>query len=166
MLTQESQVGSLLVHNNERLEQICRVLSEEKVSANDRLLAVREDIQQLHACETLSLGRQLEEDVDKLFGTARRILGAYRECREVESTDMNAHLETIVASTRDTDPNSIYEALKRMTDILQREVRVEKQGSEIDEIVLRFIEFASRPAVALESHLRADTSRRQNKTAE
>jgi len=154
MLTHDSRVASLLVHNNERLEQICQVLADENVPACDRLLAVKSLIEELHGCETLSFGPRLEEDLDKLFGAARLIVKVYRQCKQIESRELDAHLETVVASTRTTAALEVYAALQKMADILRREVRAEGKGAGSDEIALRFVEFAGRPAVGLESHLR------------
>jgi hypothetical protein len=153
LLTEESRIASLLIHNNERLAEMCKRLSEEAAAPNDRLLGLQGTIEELHQCETLSFTMRLEEDIDRLFGTVRRFMSVYEVCERIEDPEFSALFGSILESRGSTSRQTTFEALGRMREFLRKEVRQERKGSAADEIALRFVEFASRPAVGVESHL-------------
>lgn len=154
-VTEQSRVASLLVHNNERLQEICKLLADKGVPPQTRLLAVRRQTEELHECETLAMSMQLEEGLDTLRGASRLVLLAYRGCKTVSDAEVDRLLEEALGTKETRSEQANYETLKAMTDALRRKVRVEGSGTEVDEVVLRFLEFASRPAVALDLYSRA-----------
>jgi hypothetical protein len=153
LLTEESQIASLLIHNNERLDEICKLLATADKSALDRLLAVEQQVEELHECETITLLR-LEENLDKLYGAARLLLKTYSDCKQVQNSEIDSALSAVVLSDRSTKARDVHDQLHKLMELLRHAVRVERKGSRQDEIALRFLEFAARPVVGLEGYLR------------
>lgn len=160
LLAKKFGLPTLLVHNNERLADICSRLSSGD-GPDVRLRSVESLIEELHECETLSLGPELEEDLDKLVGAAKSFVTVYLESTRSKVSDLDGQLEVVRdASVRDVDKLiEAVDAAEKATDLLRRHVRQDRQGQRNDETMLRFLEFASRPAVALQCHRRKRASK-------
>lgn len=154
-VTEESRIASLLVHNGERLRDICKSLSRPQTAAASRLLSVQRQVEELHECETLSMSFQLEEGYESLMGATRLVLAAYRECKQLSDVEIDRLLSQATSSGSDNSARATYESLTKLTETLRAKVREQRLGSEVDAIALRFLEFACRPAVGLAAHSHA-----------
>lgn len=153
-MTEESRIASLLIHNNERLQEVCKLMKDDRVPPRARLIALRRQIEELHECATLTMSIRLEEDFETLRAATRFILTAYRECKQIADAEIDQLIEEVLSANATTAKQPVYEAMKNLTDVLRTRNRTEGLGSEVDELALRFLEFASRPAVGVEVHLR------------
>lgn len=163
LMTEESQLASLLVHNSERIRDICKALAQEQVSSRDRLMAVRRQIEELHECETLSMNLGVEEGFETLMGTARLVLSAYRDCNRNLDSEIERLLTEAISRFDSDGEQAAHESLTGLTNALRVKVHAEFSQSDVEAVVLRFLEFACRPAVAVEIHLRARRGAKSDK---
>ena len=89
-----------------------------------------------------------------LFGAARLILRAYIQCKAIHNPEIDKCLTDVAESKSTTEAERTHTALRKVADILRTHVYTEGNGSVVDEVVLEFVEFASRPAVGLEAYFR------------
>lgn len=153
ILAKKTGLPTLLVHNNERLADICSRLSASG-SAENRLTSVERIIEELHECETLTMGPELEENLEKLFGATKLMVQTYLEGPRSTISGLDEHLQCVRDAKVNDDDNLLnaIDAAKQATDLLRAYVRKDRNGQQQDETILRFLEFASRPAVALHCH--------------
>jgi hypothetical protein len=159
LLAKKTGLPTLLVHNNERLTDICSRLSGGG-SAENRLASVERIIEELHECETLTMGPELEENLEKLFGATKLMILAYLDGPRSTVSGLDNHLQC-VRDAKVNDPDNLLNAVdaaKHATDLLRAYVRKDRNGQQQDETILRFLEFASRPAVVLQCHRRKRAS--------
>jgi hypothetical protein len=159
LLAKRTGLPTLLIHNDERLSEICiRLTSTDEPER--RLKSVERLIEELHECETLTLGVKLEESLEKLVGAMKLMVQTYEENSLPTVTDLDKNLQTIKDSN-DRNPDDLIkgaEAARKATELLRKFVRQDRMGRQEDEIMLRFLEFASRPAVAVQCHRRKRAS--------
>lgn len=152
ILTEKSQIASLLIHNNERLDSLCKILNGPGKNTSEAILELEDTVEELHICKTLGYLGRLEVDLSKLMGVSRLFLSS---CQALKTKVIDALDQDISKTISLLDEKSYTKAIKLLEDIvksLRRAVRAERTGSKVDEIVLRYLEFASDPSVSLESY--------------
>lgn len=119
-IAEEDRLSSLFVHNQERLERICRQLGQTAVAPEKRILDVQQDVDELHEYWWPSEGQVQSET---LIAAGKLAIQAYLDMKPSLSHEEETQIQEILQhlQARDTTADKKLHLFKRVSPLLRSE---------------------------------------------
>ena len=139
-------LAPLLVHNEERLRDICAVLSKPGDLPDRRIAAVAKAVRELEEFSTDELWPTVPPAA--LVGTGKLLVSTYRAALAPEKVPFDARLEAIEKSSSDLSL-ALLEAFRELEGALQSGINDRSLYGEAHEVLLSFASYAVQPAFSV-----------------
>jgi hypothetical protein len=145
-LAEAARLASSFVHNQERLENLCRVLSDSSLSPQERLNQIQRDVEDLRELPGDVFALQAGVKLKTLLGVAKRLLGTYREL----SPPLTPETKRLLDSAIDAPPDDEHLKLQQLQDLM-RSMGNEPMGDDWLArsnrlLITTFLQYAADPA--------------------
>ena len=153
VVAKETKLHSLFVHNQERLESICRQLNQENVDPAQRIRQVAQDILDLH---DYWLESKNVTQIETVLGAGKLLITVYLETKPQVPSEITSALEAILQqdnSASEFDQLKLFEQLARQLE-RWKGGRISPGSippSDLTNVLRLYVDYASMPGFLLRS---------------
>src|SRR5579883_339057 len=119
-LAEESKLSSLFVHNQERLERICRLMGQTTDAPEKRIFAIKQDVDELHEHWWPSENQVQSET---LVAAGKLAIQAFQHIKPMLSDEEEIAIQEVLRllQTREMSANKKLHLFERLTPLLRSE---------------------------------------------